>query len=314
SDSESRLQPIDDGDQTLHIGGVAGPEFAAERIAVVVQHHAHHHLPEVGTMILRVSALADGLASLALEVDRGGVEEHDVQLGEQVPAPGEQLLFDEVLVGAGSERRGAILLVFGEGLAQPGHGPVEVVQVQLAGSFDGVIVFPLFGGSVAAGGEESMQHGEGDWAFDGELKAPPLEQSSKDGINRAGLPEAREEQGRSDPRAVSGDAVAARMGAEDGEFLGEAPEGLDQGVELAAGEELVEAAHPVENALLNFAVDPDVIDDQQIGSGTVGLGADEQVSAPVSPMFPRIRPKYNSKIELAEQQRVTTHLRRALPR
>jgi hypothetical protein len=38
-------------------------------------------------MILGVPALADGLAALALEVDRHGVEEDDVQVGEQVAPP-----------------------------------------------------------------------------------------------------------------------------------------------------------------------------------------------------------------------------------
>jgi hypothetical protein len=41
----------------------------------LVQHHADHHLLQVGTMIFGVAVLADGLASFALEVDRGGVEE-----------------------------------------------------------------------------------------------------------------------------------------------------------------------------------------------------------------------------------------------
>jgi len=53
----------------------------------------------------------------ALEVERRGVEEHDVQIGEQVAALREQLLFDEVLVGTGSERRGPVLLVFGKHLS-----------------------------------------------------------------------------------------------------------------------------------------------------------------------------------------------------
>jgi hypothetical protein len=125
-------------------------------------------------MIFRVPALADGLASFALEVDRRGVEKHDVQIGEQVAAPREQRLLDEVLVGAGSERRGPVLLVFRKFLSQPGHGPVEVVQVQIADAFDGVVVLPLLGGTVAAGREEAMQHGEEDGPLDGELEAPAL--------------------------------------------------------------------------------------------------------------------------------------------
>src|SRR5271157_3587960 len=51
-------------------------------------------------------------------------------------------------------------------------------------------------------------------------------------------------------------------------------------------EELVEAAEAGQDALLHLAVGPDVIDEKQVGAGTVGLGADEQSCAPVSPSLP----------------------------
>jgi hypothetical protein len=82
---------------------------------------------------------------------------------------------NEVLVGAGSERRGPVLLVFRKHLSQPGHGPVELVQAQIADAFDGVVVLPLLGGTVTAGREEAMQHGEEDDPLDGELKASAFE-------------------------------------------------------------------------------------------------------------------------------------------
>src|ERR1019366_8323581 len=87
SDSEPALQPFDDGNQALHISRVARPQVGAERIAVVVQHHAYYHLLQVGTMIFRVPVLAESLASFALEVDLRGIEKHDVQIGEQITAP-----------------------------------------------------------------------------------------------------------------------------------------------------------------------------------------------------------------------------------
>src|ERR1035441_6202698 len=72
------------------------------------------------------------------------------------------------------------------------------------------------------------------------------------------------------------------MGAEDGEFLGEPSQRLDQGVELAAGQQLIKAAETKQDVLLDLAVHPLVIHDEQIGSGTVGLRANEQIGAPVS--------------------------------
>jgi hypothetical protein len=233
-------------------------------------------------MIFRVPALADGLASFALEVDRRGVEKHDIQIGEQVTAPREQLLLNEVLVGAGSERRGPVLLVFRKNLSQPGHGPVEVVQVQTTDAFDGVVVLPLLGGTVAAGRQEAMQHGEEDGPLDRKLEAPAFEQGGQDFVDRAGLPESLEDQGRPDPGAARGDAVTACMGAEDGEFFGEPSQRPDQRVEPAAGQQLIEATETKQDVLLDLAVHPLVIHDEQISSGTVGLRANEQVGAPVS--------------------------------
>ncbi len=245
---------------------------------MLVQHHAYHHLLQVGTMIFGVAALADGLASFALEVDRGGIEEHHVQIGEQVAPPREQRLLDEVLVRTGSERRGPILLIFRKDLSHPGHGPVEVVQVQIADTLDGVVVLPLLGGTVAAGGEEAMQHGKEDGPLDGKLEAPVCEQGRQDLVDCAVLPESLEDQARPDPGAASGDAVAPRMGAEDGEFFGKPPQRLDQRVKLAAGQQLIQAAETKHDALLDLAVYPLVIHDEQISPGTVGLRANEQIA------------------------------------
>jgi hypothetical protein len=77
------------------------------------------------------------------------------------------------------------------------------------------------------------------------------------------------------------------MGTEHGEFFREPAEGLNQHVELATGQQLIQAAETVQNTLLDLAADPDVIDDEQVGSGTVGLRANEQMGAPVSPLFPQ---------------------------
>lgn len=103
--------------------------------------------------------------------------------------PREQLLFDEVLVGAGRERRGPVLLGFRKDLSQPGHGPVEMVQVQAADALNGVVVLPLLSSTVAAGREEAMQHGEENGPLDGKLEAPAFEQGRQNFVDRTGLPE-----------------------------------------------------------------------------------------------------------------------------
>src|SRR5689334_10196665 len=50
--------------------------------------------------IIRVPMLAQALATGTLEVDRGGVEEHELDVGEQVAPAREQLLLDHVLARA----------------------------------------------------------------------------------------------------------------------------------------------------------------------------------------------------------------------
>src|ERR1035437_8370004 len=121
------------------------------------------------------AVLADGLASLALEVERCGVKKHDVQIGEQVMTPSKECFLDQVLVGAGRKWRGSVLLGIGKNLSQPGHGPVKVMQVQIGDSFDRVVVLPLLGGTVASRCKEPMQNGEEDGSFNGELPSSPGE-------------------------------------------------------------------------------------------------------------------------------------------
>src|SRR5450759_5013522 len=50
----------------------------------------------------------------------------------------------------------------------------------------------------------------------------------------------------------------------------------------AAGQQLIEAAETKQDALLDLAAHPLVIHDEQIGPGTVGLCANEQIGTPVS--------------------------------
>src|SRR5450631_3156281 len=195
--------------------------------------------------------------------------------------PCEQLLLDEILAGTRHEGCSPVLLLFRQNLSQPSHGSVEMVQTQLADAFDGIVVFPLFGGAVAARREEPMQHGEKDGALDGKLKTAVLQQSSQHRADRAGLPESLEDQRRTDPGAARGDTLAASMSAENGESLRKSSQGLDERVEPAVGEKFM-AAEAKQNALFDLAVDPLVIHDEQIGSGTVGLSANKQSIAPVS--------------------------------
>src|SRR5262249_15042869 len=133
---EPLAQAINDRDQRGHVPSVTGPEFTADRPSLTVEHHPDDHLLALGSMILAVTALADGFAALALEVDAGGVEADQLKFGDQIAAVGEQPLLDQVLGTSRSEWRLVRLLRAGQLLPEPGHGPVEVVKLQSLTSFD----------------------------------------------------------------------------------------------------------------------------------------------------------------------------------
>jgi hypothetical protein len=92
------------------------------------------------SVVTSVAQLADGLASLSLEVDGGGVEKDAIQTAEKIPARQEQILLDHVLRAARSEGS-TILLVFYL-LSQEGHRPVEMMQGQCVDAVDHVIPMP----------------------------------------------------------------------------------------------------------------------------------------------------------------------------
>jgi hypothetical protein len=55
---------------------------------------------------------------------------------------------------------------------------------------------------------------------------------------------------------------------------------MEQGIELAGGEQLIESAPTVEHALLDLALDALVLEDQQAGAVAVGLGAERTNRGP----------------------------------
>ena len=79
-DAEPAAEPIDHRDQRRDIGRVAGPQLAADRPPLAVEHRSDDHLLEVGSVVLAVATLTDCLSALSLEVDGGRVEEDQLEL------------------------------------------------------------------------------------------------------------------------------------------------------------------------------------------------------------------------------------------
>src|SRR5580693_3992641 len=70
---EAFPHPFDNRHQGGDVGGVAGPHLTANRATFHIDGHPDHHLLEIGSVVLIVTALAD-LSALAFKVERSGVE------------------------------------------------------------------------------------------------------------------------------------------------------------------------------------------------------------------------------------------------
>src|SRR5512147_656210 len=69
------LKRADHRQQRLDVGGVARPGLRAEGTAVAVDDHADYHLFQFRAVILGLAAPAERLATLAMEVESGGIED-----------------------------------------------------------------------------------------------------------------------------------------------------------------------------------------------------------------------------------------------
>src|SRR5512143_2190688 len=272
---EPTAQAIHHGDQRGHIGGVARPQFAADRPALTIEHRPDDHLVEVGPMVLAEAALADVLAALALEVNRCGVEEDQLQVGEEVPAPGEHLLLDPVLDAAGGERSLVLLLVLGQFLTEPGHDPVEVVELQGFTPVDLVVRLPRVGGPVAPGGEEAMEHRQEDRPLDVALEAASVQELLDSPWAPRLSPEPLEDEGGSDAAGGEGRELSLGVSGEEEDGLSQPSARDQQGVELTTLLQLVESSQGGDDPLAGPSILPAVLNDLEIGAWAGGLGAEE---------------------------------------
>ena len=133
---EATLQACSDLVEGGDVGGVARPHLAAHRDTVPVNHHPQHHLFAIAAVVLALAVVAEGVAAVAGEEQRGGVEEHQVERAEEVAASSEQFLLDEVF---DAPRRGRIGLAFPERLAEPAHRAVQMLQLEPFGAVDGLV-------------------------------------------------------------------------------------------------------------------------------------------------------------------------------
>src|SRR5659263_160243 len=134
------------------------PHGAGDGTAVLVCHHPHHHLVLVGSAVLGVAPGPEFFPARTLEVDAGGVEEDHRKGGKQVPVGLEDGLLDPLPV-----------------LSQPGHGPVEVVELYVFGPRYAVVAGYPGGSPIRTRKEQARKGSQVDGALDGEGVLPARE-------------------------------------------------------------------------------------------------------------------------------------------
>src|SRR5215204_5796366 len=148
---------------------------------------------------------AQRVAARALKGERGGVHEHDREIGEQIPVAGKQRLLDLVLDRARREGRRVVLALLGQFLPEPGHGAVKMMEGQAFGARDGIVLHPRRAVAVRARDEEAVQGGDEHGPLEGELEGARRQELLEHGPDPKPVPQAPKQK-------RSADALARKAG------------------------------------------------------------------------------------------------------
>jgi hypothetical protein len=200
ADMEALAQTVD---HRQHLG--------ANRPALAVDDDGQDHLLQVRPIVLRVAVSPQAFAARATKRQTGRVHEDQREIAEQIAAPLEQALLDQVLDAAWRQRAGGGRCRL---LAEPGHRAVEMVQLQPGDPGDLVVGHPFVAAAVRAGHKQPVQDTGKNRALDRKLKAAVLEQLIEYRGNAEPFPDPPEQQRSANARA--GDAPGLDVGQDDG--------------------------------------------------------------------------------------------------
>jgi hypothetical protein len=225
-----------------------------------------------GNVVRVRELLADD--GLALEIQRGGIHEHNREIGEQRAPTGEQPLLDKIL-DAARDKGSAVLIGRGQFLAEPGHGAVEVMELQAIDTGDAVVATPLIAGAVRAGDHQPVQDGEEDGSLDGKLEAATSKQFHHPLAAPCVAPQTFEQQWRPDAPAGERWRAALIDEGQDHRTLGEACGGSRQAVKVTATFNVFLAPKIADDALPGPAILTDGLYQVDVGVAADTLFADE---------------------------------------
>ncbi len=217
-------------------------------------------------MVLAEAAPAQRLAAGAFEIEAGGVHEHEVEPAEQIAPHREQALLDEVLHAARREGGAAGLLLSREVFAEPGHGAVEMVEIEVLGAFDAEILAPAVGGAIGTATDEPVQDGQEHRPLQVEGVLAQASEFGDHGPAAGLLPQAFEDERRSDAPGGDRRGRIVAGGLQDHGLGGEAGTRAQQAFELARGDELIEPAEGCDDLLAHLGAGASALDDLQVGT------------------------------------------------
>jgi len=121
-------------------------------------------------MVLGVAVFSQVHASLAFKVQRGGVHEYHAQVTEQSASKAEQFFLNVIFYPT---RRMRPMIHGAEAYcAKPGHGTIEMVQIDVFDSGNVILPHPSFTKPVGAWAEKTLQYGGENHPLNVESKAP----------------------------------------------------------------------------------------------------------------------------------------------
>jgi hypothetical protein len=234
-------------------------------------------------MVLRVAVSPQAFAAGAIERQAGRVHEDQREVAKQITAALEQALLDQVLDAARRQRVGPD---GGDLLAEPGHRPVEVMQLQLLDPGNPVVGHPFLAAAIRARHEQPVQDAGEHGALDSKLKTAIGEQLAQHLGNAEPFPEPPKQQWPAN--AGAGNAARLHVGQND-RTIAMPRQRSGQTLQFAARQQHVLAAERADDALADAAAFALTLDEVEVGVASGRLGAD------VHPMCcPRVRPKNQS--------------------
>src|ERR1039458_2966693 len=233
---KSVADALHNGNSRFDVRRIPRPHLTTKRRAIIVEHNPDNHLVEVGAVILAKTPFPEFLSALSLEVDRGCVQEYQIERAEKVAVVGEHCLFYSILRASG-RKRGCVRLVL-DLLAQECHGPVEMVKAEVIYSLDEVVPAPLVAESIRTAHDKPVQDCEKECPLHVEPKQPSCKGSFEDLLYPQLLPKSFEDKDWTDLFGLDTDLGLTRKYKE--HFFGKPGKRPHQGLDVPL------LLHPVE--------------------------------------------------------------------